>query len=208
MYRLWFAIVVGIVLVATPTALSAQTPTRTPIIRPTATVTLQTATVIKASNLRAGPGTTFAISGKAKAGDKIKIAGSNPAGDLYQLDNDMWIAAFLVKIDTQAVTAATTKTAPLPTKTAPTAQPPTATPPAIGSFPYTIAGTGDSVVDVSAYADDVALLEISGNASSRFFAIQAYDANNNYVELIVNTTEPYSGVRPLNFTKPTVLLEI
>ncbi len=78
-----------------------------------------TATVDKNANLRAGPGTTFAIVGSVKAGATVTIIGSNEAGDWYQLEDAKWIAAFLVKsviedVPTISGTATTTATSSTP----------------------------------------------------------------------------------------------
>lgn len=56
-----------------------------------------TATVARNANLRAGPGTNYAVVGGLKAGAAVTIVGSNATGDWYQLDGGQWIAAFLVK---------------------------------------------------------------------------------------------------------------
>jgi hypothetical protein len=48
------------------------------------------------ANLRAGPGTDFAIIGSTTAGQPLTIVGRNPAGDWYQLGDGSWIAAILV----------------------------------------------------------------------------------------------------------------
>ena len=56
-----------------------------------------TGVVVRNANLRAGPGTTFAITGSAQTGQTVTIAGQNQAGDWYQLDTGLWIAAFLVE---------------------------------------------------------------------------------------------------------------
>ena len=48
--------------------------------QPSAQVAI-TGTVIKTANLRAGPGTTFAIVGSAQAGQPVTILGTNAAGD-------------------------------------------------------------------------------------------------------------------------------
>lgn len=85
-------------------------------------------TVIKNANLRAGPGTTYAIVGTAKQGQTVTIVGKNNAGTWYHLDGGQWIATFLVKV---AVTTPATKPNGTPTKQAvtPTAKTePTLTP--------------------------------------------------------------------------------
>jgi hypothetical protein len=57
---------------------------------------------------------------------------------------------------------------------------------------------GDSIVDVE---QDVgpALVHIVGNAGARHFAVINYDSNNERIDLLVNTTDPYDGYRPLDF---------
>lgn len=56
-------------------------------------------TVTKNANLRSGPGTSYAIIGSAKAGDKVHVVFFNNSQDWFMLDNEKWIAAFLVKHD-------------------------------------------------------------------------------------------------------------
>jgi endonuclease YncB( thermonuclease family) len=56
-------------------------------------------TVNKGANLRSGPGTTYAIVGKATQGQAVTITDKSAAGDWYQLDTGEWIAAFLVTLD-------------------------------------------------------------------------------------------------------------
>ncbi len=50
----------------------------------------------KDGNLRAGPGTGFAVVGGVSAGDGLEITGRNEAGDWFELADGGWIAAFLV----------------------------------------------------------------------------------------------------------------
>lgn len=59
----------------------------------------QTAVVLRDANLRAGPGTTYRIDGSATAGERLRIVGSNAAGDWHELESGQWIAAFLVRIE-------------------------------------------------------------------------------------------------------------
>lgn len=59
----------------------------------------QVATVLRNANLRAGPGTTFAIVGGVRGGDQITIVGMNAAATWYQLEDGAWIAAFLVNVE-------------------------------------------------------------------------------------------------------------
>ena len=50
------------------------------------------------ANLRAGPGTSFAVVGGARAGETVDVIGCNAAGDWYELPADRWVAAFLVDL--------------------------------------------------------------------------------------------------------------
>ena len=42
-------------------------------------------------------------------------------------------------------------------------------------------------------------MHITGNSSSGYFGITNYGANNEQIDLLVNTTDPYDGIRPLDF---------
>jgi hypothetical protein len=55
--------------------------------------------VVRSANLRAGPGTKYAVVGSAPAGAMVRIAGTNKTGDWYHLSSGRWIAAFLVDLD-------------------------------------------------------------------------------------------------------------
>lgn len=80
-------------LPATPVATVVQ-PT---VVVPTATSVPTCPTVISTANLRAGPGTNYALVGSATRGPCLTITGRNEAGDWFQLNNGNWIAAFLVE---------------------------------------------------------------------------------------------------------------
>ncbi len=85
---------------------------------------------------------------------------------------------------------------PTPTPT-PTLEPtpiPTSTPlPA----PKVYQGSGDSVVDIEKPdSSGVGVLYVRGNAGSRHFAVQGFDAANESTSLFVNTTDPYEGITP------------
>ncbi len=89
-----------------------------------------------------------------------------------------------------------TSTANAPTNTPEptnTPLPPTPTP-----EPIILTGTGDSIVDFyNSY--EIAIVHITGNASSRHFAVKNYGSDGNSIDLLVNITGPYDGVRPLDF---------
>jgi len=75
--------------------------------------------VVSGANLRAGPGTTYAIVGGAVAGQAVQVTGCNADCSWYQLDTGNWIAAFLV---------------------APAASEPAAVEPAAPARPYSMPG--------------------------------------------------------------------
>lgn len=89
-------------------------------------------TVTKGANLRAGPGTTYAIVGKASAGETVTITTKNADGSWYKLQGGQWIAAFLVEVtSTKTITSPVTVKLPVkanPTVVSLTLVPPTATP--------------------------------------------------------------------------------
>ncbi len=58
------------------------------------------------ANLRAGPGTSYAIVGRLAANETVTIAKCNTGCDWYQLDNGYWIAASLVDIPLESPAAA------------------------------------------------------------------------------------------------------
>lgn len=89
-------------------------------------------------------------------------------------------------------------TTPLPTSTSPL---PTGTPQAF-------AGAGDSVIDLPSHC--ICVAHITGNKGSRFFSVSTLDANGQDVDLLVNTTDPYDGYRPVDFldTQQSVRLKV
>ena len=75
----------------------------------------------------------------------------------------------------------------------------------------TYSGSGDDVVEISKPKKGVpALLVISGNRDSSHFAVIARDASGNRVGALVNTTDPYKGIVPVDLPPrtETKLLEI
>ena len=91
---------------------------------------------------------------------------------------------------------------PQPTDTpAPTNTPrPTDTPipPTPTPEPIILSGTGDSLVDIEKSVGP-GLVHITGNAGGRHFAVKNYDSADQDIDLLVNTTDPYDGIRPLDF---------
>jgi hypothetical protein len=56
-----------------------------------------------------------------------------------------------------------------------------------------IAGSGDAVVDLATKTPAASVLRIVGNSASRYFGVQTVET----VQSLVNTTDPYDGVRLL-----------
>jgi N-acetylmuramoyl-L-alanine amidase len=54
------------------------------------------ATAQRDANLRAGPGTNYAVIGRVRKGQPLEITGKNTDGSWLQLANKAWIATFLV----------------------------------------------------------------------------------------------------------------
>ena len=52
-------------------------------------------------------------------------------------------------------------------------------------------GNGDQVIDLP--TDTYGVLQITGNSGSHYFGVEGFDANNNSVDLLVNTTDSYDG---------------
>jgi uncharacterized protein YraI len=93
---------------------------------PTATGSTTGATALRNANLRAGPGTNYAIVGGVRTGQTLDVQGRNANGTWLQLRNGQWIAAFLVSggVTQPVVTPNSTAVAPTPPATAmPTATP-------------------------------------------------------------------------------------
>jgi len=84
---------------------------------------------------------------------------------------------------------------PIPEPTATPTEPPSPTPP---PEPIVLEGSGDSVVDLE-NPFDVAIAHIVGNAASVYFGVENYGADGESIDLLVNTTDPYNGIRPLDF---------
>lgn len=91
------SLLVVVLLLLVPVSASAQSDPDFP----------QPATVTRNANLRAGPGTSHAVAGSARAGEVVTLVGENAAGDWYELASGEWIAAFLVTVDAPAGTTAT-----------------------------------------------------------------------------------------------------
>jgi uncharacterized protein YgiM (DUF1202 family) len=81
---------------AEPTMMLALLPTTTPTPVPTEAPAQEGAIVKTGANLRAGPGTEYAIVGGRRAGQATALTGITANGGWYQLSNGAWIAAFLV----------------------------------------------------------------------------------------------------------------
>lgn len=119
---------------ATTTATGITTATETTTATGTTTSTTGTGPVANApttnalANLRAGPGTNFAVVGSAQAGDALDIVGQNGDGTWFVLANGAWIAAFLVNNAPTGLPVVEPAATPAPTPTASGVLTPTAIP--------------------------------------------------------------------------------
>lgn len=111
-----------------PTA-TAVAPSGQPAVVATALPAPSRATATRNANLRAGPGTAYAIIGTVRTGQALTLTGRNSNSSWYQLEGGAWIAAFLVDQSPSRQPVAT----PSPTVSSPTVASPTAAPPPVSS---------------------------------------------------------------------------
>lgn len=117
-----------------------------------------------------------------------------PAPDIVELTDTPSPTHTPKPTDVPPPTPTRTKT-PSPSQTPKPTQtiPPTKIP-----APIVFTGKGDSVVNFN-NPYPVAIAHITGNAESRFFAVTNYGSDGKQIDLLVNTTDPYDGVRPIDF---------
>jgi len=155
---------------------SARQPATATVANPTATTAILATRVPTApaanrnANLRSGPGTSFSVAGSVQQGQTLRITGRNVAGDWYQLDNVVWIAAFLVD-------GAPTTLDEVAAPTVPTPIPSTATPvpaqPVIPAQPAAPNGVANVIIQTVYYdgqvsrveSDEYAVIANAGSAS-------------------------------------------
>lgn len=66
-----------------------------------------------------------------------------------------------------------------------------------------ISGEGDTVLQVF---PPVLTADITGNENSGYFAVKSYDTNGDYLDLLVNTTDPYSGTVMMGLDTSTLVI--
>jgi len=64
--------------------------------------------------------------------------------------------------------------------------------------PIILSGSGDSIVDIDK-PNLPMVVHVTGNVGSNHFAVKNYDSVGERIDLLVNTTEPYDGIIPLDF---------
>lgn len=110
-------------LAFTGTLLTQPVRTRRAPAAPLSPTRVPGAVTLRNANLRAGPGTNYAIVGGVPAAEQLDLVGHTGDGSWYQLRDGRWIAAFLVQPGSAPLpTVAPTVIAGLPTL-APTATP-------------------------------------------------------------------------------------
>lgn len=70
---------------------------------------------------------------------------------------------------------------------------PSPTPTPVVSAPVKYSGSGDDVITIEPFPEGY-VFSITGNSAGRHFSVTAYDADGNQLDLLVNTTDPYSGI--------------
>ena len=108
----------------TPTStrrrLATPRPTSTP--RSTSTPRPDTITITRVSNVRAGPGTNYAIVGQSEVGTEYRVTGKNEAGDWYRIGfrgKQAWVWTGLADNRNLSVPIVRTPTPPPPRPPAP-----------------------------------------------------------------------------------------
>jgi uncharacterized protein YraI len=128
------------------------------------------------ANLRAGPGTTFDIVGRAEQGTPVVVAACNDDCSWYQLEGGEWIAAFLV--DGEGVAAPAAATLPNGTPSAEvslddgpdftvTVAAPTVPAAGPSTVATTIEDTGIEVASIDESTTDVTCAQAIGNPNLR-----------------------------------------
>jgi hypothetical protein len=64
--------------------------------------------------------------------------------------------------------------------------------------PVVMEGSGSDVLDLPVLG--LSIVRIQGNQGGQYFGVESFDASGEHIDLLVNTSAPYNGVRPLNFT--------
>lgn len=60
-------------------------------------------------------------------------------------------------------------------------------------------GSGDDYIRIEKTIHEIpAAVLVLGNSSSRHFSVTSYSASGTYIDLLVNTTEPYNGIVPID----------
>ena len=131
--------------------------------------------------------------GQANHGDTCIVLekGVTEGIEKYRLDcygNIGWLRAEAVKPEVEVPTKEPTEEA------TPTASPSPTPPPE----PIVLHGSGDSVVDFE-NPFDFAIAHVVGNAAGVYFGVTNYGADGELIDLLVNVTDPYDGIRPLDF---------
>jgi hypothetical protein len=65
--------------------------------------------------------------------------------------------------------------------------------------PIHLSGSGDYVIDLDRPASATLVHIIGNTAGGHLFAVTAYGTDGELIDLLVNTNDPYEGVRPLDF---------
>jgi hypothetical protein len=136
----------------------------------------------------------------AICGIAIMMTGGGDTGEPQPVAQEQVAPTATVEVvaDTAGEEAATNTPIPPPPTFTPTVEP-TATPvPTPTPEPIVLEGAGDSVVSVEKWGGP-AIAYIRGNQAGGHFAVTSLDINNEVLDLLVNTVDPYEGARPIDF---------
>lgn len=138
------------------------------------------------------------------------VACGGSAGDPSTFsDAASTIPALTATVPEASTEAPTTTGAPTTTQVPTTTSTTTTTtlPPFAG---VTFEGSGPDVIELDKPEGIPAVVYIQGNRDGGHFAVTSFDEGGGHIDLLVNTTEPYEGTRPMDFRdgEVTARLEI
>ena len=183
-----------------PLPTPAVAATAVPVLQPTPAISPASGVVVltnQNANLRGGPGTDYAIVGGVDSGQNLTAVGRNADGSWLLLDNDAWIAAFLITIPVENLATLPEATA----RTAEAATPESAADPAVSPSIDYGALVGDPAVQE--YAQQMTLYaEAFSNALNVLGGLFA-DASENPLLLADDTwrtrvTTEFATIRMVN----------
>lgn len=191
-----------------PTVTGTSTPAATPTPSATPTVQQSELVVLRAANLRAGPGIGYPVIGGAQAGATFAVRARNPDGTWWQValapGRSGWIWGGLVEANAATQRAPVAKDIPTPPPSAtpppPTSVPAPAAPPiaevvVLGAdtvYPvraHRFVGAGYEFVDASSQYDLVLHRDVFGAVARQFWGDRLYGKHPHGIRITLIDTE-------------------